>query len=265
MTRTNRRADSMPAMTKEVRDYWDAHPIGAEVLEEEAGSPEFYRRYIEYYDRFYAYKKRVFQYEKYRGLKVLEIGCGLGIDSYKFAKAGAVLTCIDLSSVAVQGTRRLLQQLGLQAEVLECNAEQLVFPDESFDAVYSFGVLHHVEHEERAFNEVYRVLKPGGEALITLYHSRSWFWLLKRLSGTNVESEAGDPPFARVYSVPEVRELFRDYSQAVVQLERFPQRTRRREGLKAFLFNWVFVPATKALPRRLIRPFGWHLVVKAVK
>ena len=117
----------------------------------------------------------------------------------------------------------------------------------------------------QACNEIYRVLEEGGEALVVLYHRRTWYWLFKSLSGTEVESEAGDPPVIQVHRLGGVDELFRRFSRVETRLERFPQQTRRRKGLKALLFSWIFVPLTRFAPRPLMRPFGWHIVVKAVK
>lgn len=249
----------------DLKRYWDEHPIGVEPFGEPIGSPEFYEKYLAYYDGFYDYKWRTFQYQKYRGRKVLEVGCGLGIDSVKFAKHGAELTCIDLSDTAVRCTRGFLESLDLEATVLQGAVEHLEFPDESFEVVYAYGIIMHVPDERRAIAEIRRVLKPGGEALVVLYHRRSWYWLLARLTGTNVESELGDPGIKRVHSLDEVRELFRNFSRIDISLDRFPKRTRRRGGLRAFLFNWVFVPATSVIPRPLIRPFGWHIIIKAIK
>ena len=172
-----------------MKEYWDTHPIGVECIEEPVGSPEFYQKYLEYYDGFYDYKWRVFNYSKYRGYKVLEIGCGLGVDSVKMAQSGADLTCIDLSDTSVRLTRELLEKLKLKAQVFQGDCESLDFPDETFDVVYAYGVLMLVKNERKAMSEVLRVLKPGGEALGVLYHRRSWFWLLSRFSGTKVESE----------------------------------------------------------------------------
>ena len=245
--------------------YWNQNPIGAEPFNAEPGSAEFYREYLAYYDEFYDYKWPTFEYEKYKDHKVLEIGCGLGIDSVKFARSGADLTCIDLSDTSVRCTRQLLDHLGLNASVSKGNAKRLGFSYEVFDVVYAYGVLMHVDDEQRAVQEIHRVLKPGGEALVVLYHRRSWFWLLSKLTGTNVESDAGDPPINRVHTVGQVRELFQDCSRVDISLDRFPKQTTRRRGWLAFLFNWVFVPLTKLVPRAVMRPFGWHIVVKAVK
>jgi SAM-dependent methyltransferase len=248
-----------------MKRYWDNHPIGVEGFKEPIGSPEFYEKYLAYYDAFYDYKWKVFQYEKYRGHKVLEIGCGLGIDSVKFANVGAELTCVDLSDTSVRCTQRLLEQFNLQAQVFQGDAEELRFPDESFDVVYAYGVLMLVEDENKALAQIYRVLKPGGEVLVVLYHRWSWYWLLVKLTGTKMESDAGDPPINRVHSIKEVRRMFRKFSQVEIRLERFPKRTQRRCGVKASLFNHMFVPVTELIPRFLLRPFGWHIIVKAIK
>jgi SAM-dependent methyltransferase len=253
------------AAKSDMKAYWDAHPIGVEGIKKPLGSVEFYNEYLAYYDEFYDYKWKTFEYDKYGGRKVLEIGCGLGIDSVKFAKSGAELTCIDLSDTSVHYTRQLLQQLKLSASVFQGDAENLKYPDESFDVVYAYGCLMLVQDEAKAFREVHRVLKPGGEALVVLYHRRSWYWLLVTLTGTRVESDAGDPPINRVHSLKEIRQLFRGFSKVDIQLDRFPRPTQRRRGLLAALFNVVFVPMTRLIPRAWMRPFGWHIIIKAVK
>ena len=250
---------------EDMKRYWDEHPIGVEPFDEPVGTPELYEKYLAYYDGFYDYKWGAYQYDKYRGRKVLEVGCGLGIDSVKFAKAGAELTCIDLSDTSVNCTRGLIEGLGLKATVQQGSAEHLDFPDNSFDVVYANGVLMLVPDERKAVAEIRRVLKPGGEALVMLYHRRSWFWLLSRLSGTKIESELGDPDTNRVHSLREVRELFKDFPEIQITLDRFPKRTKRRSGIRAFLFNWVIVPVTSIVPRPIIRPFGWHIIIKAVR
>jgi 2-polyprenyl-3-methyl-5-hydroxy-6-metoxy-1,4-benzoquinol methylase len=252
-------------LTAASKTYWDAHPIGAEIVDAEPGSHEFYRAYLNYYDRFYDYKWSTFQYDRYTGKDVLEIGCGLGIDTVKFAKSGANVTAIDLSSVSVNCTRRLLQDSGLPGDIREGDAQRLEFPDNSFDVVYAYGVLMHVENVDAAIDEIHRVLRPGGRALVVLYHRWSWYWLLVRLSGTNVESEPGDPPVNRVYSRSEVWRLFSRFSSVQVTCNRFPKPTRRRRGYLADCYNHLFVAAWHLIPRPLVKPFGWHLIVTAVK
>lgn len=99
-----------------------------------------------------------------RDQKVLEIGVGLGADHQRFAEAGAALYGIDLTDRAVEHTRHRLAAFGLQSNLAVGDAERLNFADESFDRVYSWGVLHHSPDTANAFAEVHRVLKRGGHA-----------------------------------------------------------------------------------------------------
>jgi SAM-dependent methyltransferase len=104
------------------------------------------------------------QFQEAKGKKVLEIGVGLGADHQKFAEAGADLYGIDLTDRAVSHTRHRLACFGLASSLYLGDAEQLAFADETFDIVYSWGVLHHSPATPKAITEVWRVLKVGGSA-----------------------------------------------------------------------------------------------------
>ena len=113
-------------------------------------------------------------FENAAGKKVLEIGVGMGADFLRWARAGADAIGIDLTERAVELTRQRLAHEGLTAEVKVADAESLPFPDGHFDIVYSWGVLHHTPDPARALAEAQRVLAPGGQLKIMLYHRRSW-------------------------------------------------------------------------------------------
>jgi len=113
------------------------------------------------------------QFDKYEGRRVLEIGVGLGADHQKWAEAGAVLSGIDLTERAIEFTSKRLNCFGLQSDLRIADAEHLPLADASFDVVYSWGVLLYCPDMFKAVSEVWRVLKPGGEALIMLYHKHS--------------------------------------------------------------------------------------------
>jgi ubiquinone/menaquinone biosynthesis C-methylase UbiE len=101
-------------------------------------------------------------FDSAQGMKVLEIGVGLGADHQQFAKAGAQLYGIDLTQRAVEYTRQRLTLFGLQSSLAVGDAENLSFETETFDMVYSWGVLHHTPDTKRAVSECWRVLKRGG-------------------------------------------------------------------------------------------------------
>jgi ubiquinone/menaquinone biosynthesis C-methylase UbiE len=122
-----------------------------------------------------------FRFEHYDDQRLLEVGVGLGTDHLQFARAGARTTGIDLTPRCVELTRLRLEQEGLESDVRQMDAEQLAFPDDSFDVVFSFGVLHHISSMEVAFAEIRRVLRPGGVFIGGLYNRRSIFTARVRL------------------------------------------------------------------------------------
>jgi len=114
------------------------------------------------------------------GRRVLEIGPGAGGHSALFAKYGAIMASADLTFSRARATQAkfdLMSDMATGCQALQSDAENLPFADNSFDIVYSNGVLHHTPDTEGAIDEVFRVLKPGGRAVIMLYCKSSWhYW-----------------------------------------------------------------------------------------
>ena len=108
--------------------------------------------------------------EHLRGKKVLEIGCGMGFHAELLASSGADLTTIDLSETSVEATRRRFAMKGLSGDIRHMDAERLDFPAETFDLVWSWGVIHHSSHTGRIVRQIERVLKPGGATKIMVYN-----------------------------------------------------------------------------------------------
>jgi 2-polyprenyl-3-methyl-5-hydroxy-6-metoxy-1,4-benzoquinol methylase len=108
--------------------------------------------------------------QKLSGRRILEIGCGMGFHSEMLARAGANLSAIDLSPTSVKATRKRLELKQLSADIQEMDAETLAFPSNSFDMVWSWGVIHHSSRTGRIVREIERVLRPGGEARIMVYN-----------------------------------------------------------------------------------------------
>jgi ubiquinone/menaquinone biosynthesis C-methylase UbiE len=167
-------------------------------------------------------------YANARGLSVLDVGCGQGIDVCEFALASAQVTGIDLTPRHVELARQHAADVGVKAEILQGDAEQLPFADASFDRAASNGVLHHTPDIDAALREIRRVLRPGGTATIILYNRHSWhYWLetilwqgvvhrrLLRedvgdiLSTTIERTSIGARPLVRMYSPREVRRMLR--------------------------------------------------------
>ena len=122
-------------------------------------------------------------YGQAHGLRVLDVGCGQGIDVIRYASAGASVTGIDLTPRHAELARAHVEALGLDAEIVDGDAEALPFPDASFDRVSSNGVLHHTPDMPAALREIRRVLVPGGEARIIVYNRNSFhYWIFQVLT-----------------------------------------------------------------------------------
>lgn len=167
-------SESNAQLKDRVRDFWQAHPCGTKFADAQPGSRIFYELVEQHrYDKEWHIPDAA-GFSKTKNRRVLEIGCGLGTDGAQFAKAGADYTGVDLTEAAVDLSRRRFELFNLPGTFRVADAEKLDFPDNSFDIVYSHGVLHHTPDTAGAIREVHRVLRPGGRALVMLYHRDSY-------------------------------------------------------------------------------------------
>jgi ubiquinone/menaquinone biosynthesis C-methylase UbiE len=164
---------------KNVQEFWNTEACGTHNVPLKQGTVEFFEKYREFRYLTEWHIPLLVPFNEANGKRVLEIGCGAGADGVMFAKYGAEYTGVDLTETAVDTTRRHFGVLGLRGTFQVENAERLSFSEGSFDFVYSHGVLHHTPHPNVAFREVYRVLKPGGKAVLMLYHKHSVNYYLR--------------------------------------------------------------------------------------
>lgn len=214
-----------------------------------------------------------------KGKKVLEIGVGLGADHQRLAQAGADLYGIDLTERSIEHTRRRLAAFDLRSELAVGDAEKLRFESNFFDHVYSWGVLHHSPATPEAIREVHRVLKPGGEARVMIYHKWSMIGLmlwgrygllagrpwasLRELYARHLES-----PGTKAYSIAEARELFREFRSVHIEIELShgdlleSEAGQRHKGAALTVARAIW---PRALIRRFFPSAGLFMLIKAVK
>jgi 2-polyprenyl-3-methyl-5-hydroxy-6-metoxy-1,4-benzoquinol methylase len=250
-------------LISQITTYWDEHIHDLAITTHPVGSPGFFRQLDDYrYDKL-NYLPRLVDFQTYQDKKFLEVGCGVGIDLVRFARAGANVTGIDLSTTAIDLACSNIEQNGLSADLRVMNGESMLFPDDSFDVVYAHGVLQYTSDAEKMAAEIHRVLKPGGAAILMVYNRNSWLNLMRKVTKVPLEHE--DAPVLKKFSIGELKQLLSPFKDYRIIPERFPVKTKLHSGWKARLFNDVFVGTFNLMPKALVRPLGWHLMAFATK
>ena len=242
----------------EVRAYWERHIHDLDITKHPVGSRGFFDDLDHYHFEKLHHLLRLVPFNRYRDRTVLEVGCGAGVDLARFAEGGAIVTGVDLAQSAIELAKANFDQRGLKGDLQVANGEALPFPSDSVDLVYAHGVVQYTAHPERLVKECYRVLKPGGEAIFQVYNRVSWLNALSKLMKVGLEHE--DAPVLLKFSIQEFRKLLAGFREVTIVPERFPVRSRLHGGWKGAIYNNLFVGTFNALPRSLVRRFGWHLL-----
>ncbi len=248
----------------DVRTYWDNRPCNIRHSDKEVGTKGYFddvetRKYfVEPHIPGFA------DFERWRGKRVLEIGCGIGTDAANFARAGAIYTAIELSQQSMALAQKRFEVFGLTGRFLEGNAENLeqLFEDETFDLVYSFGVLHHTPNPEAAFRQIRNIINPDGEIRVMLYARNSWKATMIEAGLDQPEAQYGCP-IANSYTPEEAAAIMPDFKiQKIEQDHIFPYQVaayKNHNYKREPWFDAMPAPMFRALERRL----GWHLLITA--
>jgi len=263
----------------QVKEYWDRRPCNIRHSPKPVGTKEYFddveaRKYfVEYHIPRFA------EFDRWRDKKVLEIGCGIGTDTISFARAGANVTTVDLSGKSIELARKRAAVFGLEEQIrfFPGNAEQLssFVPVESYDLIYSFGVIHHTPHPGAVLEQLRRYARSGAIIKVMVYHRRSYkvgwilmtegkgrFWKLPELVAKNSEAQTGCP-VTYTYTRHEGRQLLERHGFRVtdVRVEHiFPYRIPDYVQYR-YVREWYFRWMPRPLFTRLERLFGWHLLL----
>lgn len=286
-----------------VRAFWQAHPCGTKFADAAPGTPLFYELVEEHRYSTEWHIPEAAGFSGTKGLRVLEIGCGLGTDGAQFSKAGADYVGVDLTEAAVDLARKRFEISNLAGQFHTADAEKLDFEDNSFDLVYSHGVLHHTPDTAGAVREVHRVLKPKGRAIVMLYHRGSYNYrinirILRRAGARLLKYESGLKLAAKITGEP--IESLREHARFIKEdtqsylapgeflnqntdgagnpLARVYSRRDARELFKDFervemhthFLNKRWIPVvgnllSRRMEAHLAARWGWHLWIYATK
>ena len=247
-----------PNIYQQIGDFW-SYQLNNEIYlrnhpEIERGSREYFNIILDSRKKFiYYFSSMISHLKKAPNKKLLEVGCGMGTDSFVLANNGFDVTGIDLSTGHLKLAKKLFHLFTQKGTIMKGNAEILPFPDNSFGCVYSYGVLHHTPKTEKSIKDIFRVLLPGGRAVIMLYHK----WSLNNIvhcilkKGFENVKNGIDTPITYRFSKSEVRNMCSDFRSCHIKTEYL-----YGPGWGG-MYNFTPKPLYLALSKIL----GWHLVV----
>ena len=265
---------------EKVQNYWNARPCNVRHSPSPAGTRQYF---VEVEGRKYFVEAHIplfAEFDKWRGKKVLEIGCGIGTDTMNFARAGAKVTAVDLSSESLALAKKRAEVLGVDnITFYQANAEQLsdFVPVECYDLVYSFGVIHHTPHPERVIEQILKYMDKDSVFKIMVYYRASWkvFWMrmkygkkpgesLDELIARYSEAETGCP-VTYSYTLETAQEFLKDLEIIDSRIEHiFPYSIPEYKNYrykKVWYFRWL----PSSLFRWMEQHWGWHLCITARK
>lgn len=256
-----------------VKDFWDAQTCGSQFSQSE----KFGLAYFEEIEKDrYNKEPEILEFADFQsgqGKVVLEVGTGAATDFLQWARHCDQLYGIDLTPQSVEHARRRLELYGLKAnQIVVADAENLPFPNDMFDIVYSWGVIHHSPDTPQALAEIVRVLKKGGQARIMIYNRQSvlayFFWVKHALlKGRPFKSIAWvldnymESKGTKGYTIHEVKKMLESQQVTINELKTYftyyDRMTRHSRALQlASKLLGLFLPKKK---------FGWFLVFKFTK
>lgn len=248
-------------LKQEVYDYWNKASCGTEFIKEK----KFSKEYFEHIEQFrYEIEPEIFsfaQFTRFHGKKILEVGVGAGTDFLQWIRAGARAYGIDLTHEAIFNIKQRLELYNLKAEDLQvADAENLPYDNDTFDLVYSWGVIHHSPNTVKCLEEIIRVTKPGGAIKIMIYNRHSLFALYRYLICALLKGKPfrsfNDVLFydqeslgTKAYTIKEITTILKKYPVSIINIQ---AKATRHDLLyyKSRPFRWLAYSAACIL--------GWH-------
>lgn len=247
------------SLTRDIQDFWSRNVnaeriMGNSVSQSSRGEDKYFE---ELETQRYRSHRHLIPWinSMHEGKTVLELGCGIGMDTFSMAKNGLKVTALDLTEIGVSTAKNRFQKCNFEGSFLVGDAGLLPIKDNSFDYVYSFGVLHHAANTEKTITEVYRVLRPGGEARIMLYHRHSINEIVHRITRVPFEDKDELCPVVRRFTTQEVKSMFKQFSKINLRLEYV-----YGEG-----YGKLFSMTPKPIYNFLSKHWGWHIMISAIK
>jgi ubiquinone/menaquinone biosynthesis C-methylase UbiE len=220
----------MKSTIDKVYSYWNSRPCNIRHSNKSQDSVEFFDEVAAKKFKAEDHKLEFLNLQQWNGKHVLELGCGMGTDAIQFAKAGAKVTCVDLTENSLNLCKKNFEVHGLEGEFFLGNIEELdtILPKDyksKYDLIYSFGVIHHTPNPKKVFEKMPYFLNPTGEVRCMLYSRFSYklFWLMKEYNEwsfsdadslvQNYSEAQSGCPMTYTYTFDEIKDLISPYLQ----------------------------------------------------
>ncbi len=254
----------MTVTINEVKEFWDGRPCNIRHSQKELGTREYFDEVAD--KKFFVepHIKSFSNFNEWNGKRVLEIGCGLATVGINFASHGANYTGVELSEESLDLAKQRFDVYNMKGEFYSGNAEELssFVPVETYDLIYSFGVIHHSPHPEKIISEIKKYMNEDSTLKIMLYAKDSWKNYMIESGLDQPEAQYGCP-IANTYTKDDVVELLDGYDIISIEQDHiFPYQVepyKRGEYIKQPWFESMPSEMFRSLEKNL----GWHLLITA--
>jgi len=253
---------------EQIINYWNKQPCNIKHSSYEVGTRVYFE---EVEKRKYFVESHIptfAEFEKWKGKKVLEIGCGIGTDAVNFAKHGADYTGIELSNVSLELTKKRFDVFGLTGAFFNIDAQDLdalSTVGRDFDLIYSFGVIHHSPNPQKIIDNCLQLLKPdGGMLKLMVYAENSWKKIMID-SGLDQYEAQSNCPVAYTYTNDQIYRMLHQFRNIDIwQTHIFPYKIPEYKQYVYKKEDW-FEHMSEEMFRGLEQRLGWHLCITCEK
>ena len=254
----------MTITIEEVKKFWNDRPCNIKHSSKELGTIEYFNEVEIKKFRAEPHILKFTEFPQWKNKKVLEVGCGLGTVGINFTLNSADYTGVELSKESLEIAKKRFEVYNQSGKFYLGNAEELssFVPIETYDLIYSFGVIHHSPHPEKIISEIKKYMNENSVLKIMLYAKDSWKNYMIDAGLDQPEAQYGCP-IANTYTKQDVVELLNGYEVLSIEQDHiFPYQVepyKKGKYIKQPWFDAMPIGMFETLEKNL----GWHLLITA--
>jgi SAM-dependent methyltransferase len=258
-----KKTDRRPTIV-DVEKFWSSRPCNIRHSNKEIGTLDYFEEVEDKKLKVEPHIVDFSEFNRWRDKKVLEIGCGIGTMATLFAKHGANYTGVELSEASLDLTRKRFEIYGLNGKFYLGNAEELseFLPQEKYDLIYSFGVIHHSPNPNRILEQAKKYMNDDTILKVMVYSKNSWKDCMIENGFDQPEAQYGCP-IANTYTEDDIKNLFEGFEILSLNQDHiFPYQITEYKTNQYLKQPW-FESMPEKMFRALEKRFGWHMLINA--